>query len=490
MHLTLRQKFKLGLAAVAMVSVVVLLSTRLLGKAALFHYLEREHVALVMQTSAVLDRVQQGGKDAAGVRPEDVARPLGAARALAARVDVELFAVEQWAFRLLGFGDIIRLPYKDIADIDRLLATLAAAGSGPLTPALVARLQPDMAAVTDNSNRFGPLVVEAVAFVKLATLALNLLAVGAVLAAFLMIRRATLAPLQQAVQAAQRIAAGDLAGSGQAHADDEVGRLHAALDEMRQSLARVVGDVRSRANAMAAGMGEIASGSSDLTSRAERQAGTLQQTAHQIGALSASVRDGRDRVREAEAEAGQARGVASAGGEAVGRVVARMDEILAASRRIADINSVVDGIAFQTNILALNAAVEAARAGEQGRGFAVVAGEVRNLAQRSAAAAREIAALIRDTLDKVESGAAEVGEAGSTIGQVVSSVQRVSALTTEVAGQFSAQEAGIGQIDAAMRQLDESTQQNAAMAEQSAAAVATLRSQSDALVETVGQFRL
>jgi methyl-accepting chemotaxis protein len=175
---------------------------------------------------------------------------------------------------------------------------------------------------------------------------------------------------------------------------------------------------------------------------------------------------------------------------AVGRVVARMDEILAASRRIADINGVIDGIAFQTNILALNAAVEAARAGDQGRGFAVVAAEVRSLAQRSASAAREIAALIGDTVSKVESGATEVGSAGSTMAQVVASVQRVSAITTEVAGSLVTQERGIAQIDQAMRQLDQATQQNAAMAEQATSAAESVRVQSGALVETVGQFRL
>jgi methyl-accepting chemotaxis protein len=269
-----------------------------------------------------------------------------------------------------------------------------------------------------------------------------------------------------------------------------MGQLARAMETMRSSLLALVAQVRDRSAAMDQAVREVTQGSGDLTTRTERQAATLQQTAAGVSHISTALVSSADRIGQAESVASQARDLAVSGGDAVQRAIDRMSEILAASRRIADINGVIDGIAFQTNILALNAAVEAARAGEMGRGFAVVACEVRNLAQRSASAAKEIAALIDDTVTRVETGAREVDATGEMIRKVVRTVEEVSTLTTEIAGGLTSQRQGIEQIDHAMRELDAATQQNAALAEQSAAVAESVRHQSEALVAAVGRFSL
>jgi methyl-accepting chemotaxis protein len=395
-----------------------------------------------------------------------------------------------WAFTMAGFGQVIALPHNDIDDLNRIIRAIQVSSANTVSAGLAAQIKPDMDRVIDNSTRFGPLVAEAVAFVKVAALAINLGCLALVLWIFLVIRSATLAPLKMAVERAQRVAQGDLCGDGDTHGHDEVGELHLALSEMSRQLAGVVGDVRELSGVVAASMVEVSTASVDLSARTEHQAATLQQTSASVSQLSDSVRQNGERVRHVNEVASDACQIASAGGEAVTRVVNRMDEILGASRRIADITGVIDGIAFQTNILALNAAVEAARAGEQGKGFAVVASEVRTLAQRSAGAAKEIASLISDTLDKVAQGAKEVNQAGTTITQVVASVRNVSSVIGEVATGLSSQESGIAQIDQAMRNLDENTQQNAAMAEESASAATSVRAHSDALLTKVQHFKV
>ncbi|EHR71042.1 methyl-accepting chemotaxis protein [Burkholderiales bacterium JOSHI_001] len=488
--LTLRKKFNIGLVAVVVVALVLMLGVRLLSKTARFHYLEREHLALVSQMQQAMDRVREGGTQSGQVRRQPVLAMVDKARAIAGSVEAELFPPEILAFRLMGFSPVVDLPAQAYANHNRIHEVLAAETGEFLTTDVVARVEEDMAQAKDKGDRFGPLVEGATLFVRNLVLAINLVGVAVILGSFWLVRKATLGPLQQAVDAAQRMAQGDLGGPPLPATDDELGLLNRAIDEMKHSLARVVGDVRERSQSVAASMGEVVSGSGNLSSRTEQQAATLQQTAASISELSRSVRHIGQQVREADAQAGQAGQEAGEGGRAVAQVVTRMDDILSASRRIADINGVINGIAFQTNILALNAAVEAARAGEQGRGFAVVAGEVRSLAQRSAEAAREIASLINDSLVKVEQGAGEVGAAGRTIEQVVISVQRVSQLVAGVAAELSAQEDGIGQIDQAMGQLDAGTQQNAAMAEQSASAAESVRGQAQQLVQTVGRFSL
>jgi methyl-accepting chemotaxis protein len=304
------------------------------------------------------------------------------------------------------------------------------------------------------------------------------------------ITRSITRPVQHAVEVAQRVADGDLSSRISVRSRDEIGQLLMALQQMNQSLGGIVASVRGGAETIAAASAEIANGNLDLSSRTEQQAGSLEETAAAMEQLTATVRHNADNAQQANALAQSASEVAQHSGGVVQQVVSTMSAISEASRRIVDIIGVIDGIAFQTNILALNAAVEAARAGEQGRGFAVVASEVRNLAQRSAGAAKEIKMLIADSVDKVDAGGKLVTQAGATMDQVVSSVRRVSAIVAEISSATREQRAGIEQVNQAIVQMDETTQQNAALVEQAAAAAQSLQDQSSSLMQTVGVFRL
>uniref|UniRef100_UPI0030F6A0FE methyl-accepting chemotaxis protein n=1 Tax=uncultured Acidovorax sp. TaxID=158751 RepID=UPI0030F6A0FE len=289
---------------------------------------------------------------------------------------------------------------------------------------------------------------------------------------------------------ARRIGEGDLSRPVQVSGRGEVAEMMLAMQQMQASLVRIVGEVRLSSDSIATGSSEIATGNADLSQRTEEQASNLEETAASMEELTSTVKNNADTAHKAAALAGEASRAAVQGGEVVGQVVSTMEEISAASRKITDIISVIDGIAFQTNILALNAAVEAARAGEQGRGFAVVASEVRSLAQRSADAAREIKTLIGASVEKVENGTQLVSEAGRSMEGIVAQVQRVSDLIGEISSGTSEQTTGISQVGEAVTQPDQVTQQNAALVEQSAAAADSLRHQAAKLAEVVSVFRL
>ena len=297
-------------------------------------------------------------------------------------------------------------------------------------------------------------------------------------------------PIDEAVRVAQTVASGDLTSRIDVTTTEETGQLLQALKDMNASLIQIVGQVRSGTDTIATASAQIASGNLDLSSRTEEQASSLEETASSMEELTSTVRQNADNARQANVLAASASSVAVRGGGVVARVVETMDAINASSARVVDIISVIDGIAFQTNILALNAAVEAARAGEQGRGFAVVAGEVRTLAHRSAAAAKEIKTLIGDSVEKVGEGGKLVAEAGQTMSDIVESVQRVTDIMGEITMATQEQSTGIDQINMAVSQMDTVTQQNAALVEEAAAAAASLENQAARLAQVVSVFRL
>jgi methyl-accepting chemotaxis protein len=319
------------------------------------------------------------------------------------------------------------------------------------------------------------------------------LGLGAVAAGVLLawrITRTITTPLQQAVRVAENVSSGDLTSMIDAPHGDETGQLLRALQKMNGSLATIVGQVRNGTDAIATASAEIAAGNLDLSSRTEQQASALEQTAATMEELTSTVRSNTESAREARTLADGAAAIAGQGGAVVADVVRTMEAISASSGRIVDIIGVIDAIAFQTNILALNAAVEAARAGEQGRGFAVVAAEVRALAARSAAAAREIKELIGDSAQKVQAGSVLVDQAGATMRDIVQAIGKVTQIVNGIADASTQQQDGIEQVNTAITQMDQVTQQNAALVEEAAAAAAAMQDQAARLADAVAVFRL
>ncbi len=321
--------------------------------------------------------------------------------------------------------------------------------------------------------------------------AITLLSVALLLAVacWAFIRRGVLLPLQDAGRHFDRIAAGDLTQRVETRSNNEIGTLFSAVRRMQEGLTRTVTTVRQGVDEINVGAAEIAAGNANLSTRTEEQAAALEETASTMEELAATVKQNAENAAQANQLAAVSMEVAQRGGHTVGQVVATMQGISDSSRRIAEIVSVIDGIAFQTNILALNAAVEAARAGEQGKGFAVVAGEVRTLAQRAAQAAKEIKALIETSVDTVAAGSSQVAAAGQTMDEIVTSVQRVADIMGEISAASAQQAGGIDQVSLAVSQMDEVTQQNAALVEQASAAASAMEDQARRLAEATAVFK-
>ncbi|MBY0238315.1 MAG: MCP four helix bundle domain-containing protein [Burkholderiaceae bacterium] len=360
--------------------------------------------------------------------------------------------------------------------------------TGPVQAKALAALNEVFAHETRLMEEAGADVQQVYSTARIMQLALGTIAMALGISVAWFITRSITVPLNRAVRVAETVASGDLTSHIDTDGKDEMGRLLQALKKMNDALLGVVGQVRSGTDAITTASHEIAAGNMDLSSRTEQQASSLEETVSSMEQLTSTVRQNADNARQANTLAHSASEVASRGGAIVSQVVDTMGAINISSGKIADIIGVIDGIAFQTNILALNAAVEAARAGEQGRGFAVVASEVRSLAQRSAAAAKEIKELIDASVANVDAGSRLVNDAGQTMGDIVDSIQRVADIMGEITSASQEQTRGIEQINQAIAHMDQSTQQNAALVEEAAAASQSMQEQANKLVRVVGFF--
>ena len=373
------------------------------------------------------------------------------------------------------------------ADNDYIVGDKSASGADRATGKLLAELKAELAkherSVSEEASA-GAKLASQIAY----TLMICITALSLTTAVWL--SRQIVRPLNDAVTLANSVAGGDLTNNIASTGTDEVGVLLHSLGEMQSNLAKLVTNVRHGSEGVATASAEIAQGNNDLSTRTEQQASALEETASSMEELGSTVKQNADAASQANQLAAAASTVARSGGDVVGQVVETMKGINESSRKISDIISVIDGIAFQTNILALNAAVEAARAGEQGRGFAVVASEVRSLAGRSADAAKEIKSLIHASVERVEQGTALVDKAGTTMTEIVSSIGRVTDIMGEISAASSEQASGVQQVSHAVTQMDQATQQNAALVEQMAAAASSLKSQAHELVKVVAEFKV
>ncbi|MEK8047652.1 methyl-accepting chemotaxis protein [Ideonella margarita] len=388
------------------------------------------------------------------------------------------------------YVDIRTVIFKGIKEQD---ATVAARVDAEMLPAAQAYLSAMDKLSTILDEEAATLAAKGHAMLELTRkLLVASAALAIALGAFIAwsLTRSITVPMRRVIDTAQHIAEGDLSTEVRVSRDDEIGQLQRAMLKMRDNLHGMVSGIRSSTDGITTASSEIAIGSQDLSARTEQTASNLQEAASSMEQLTGTVRQTADSARTANQLAATAAEAARKGGDVVGEVVSNMEGIATASRKIADIIGVIDGIAFQTNILALNAAVEAARAGEQGRGFAVVAAEVRSLAQRSASAAREIKTLIGASVEQVESGSRLVETAGQSMTDIVGSVQRVSDIIGEISAAAAEQSDGIAQVNGAVTQLDQMTQQNAALVEESAAAAESLKDQAQRLAQVVSRFEL
>lgn len=381
------------------------------------------------------------------------------------------------------------LAARAAGDQDRAAALLATRMK-PATAAYVAGVARLAVMQNQSADMIADTVVASYQSARLTLIVLGAVAVVLGIGCALFITRSIVRPLAQAVAVADSVAAGDLTSRFAIGSRDETGQLMQALQKMNDGLLDIVGQVRSGTDTIATASAQIAAGNLDLSSRTEQQAGALEETASTMEELTTTVRQNAEHARRANALATEAAGIAGNGGAVVAEVVGTMEAINTSSRKIVDIIAVIDGIAFQTNILALNAAVEAARAGEQGKGFAVVASEVRNLAQRSAAAAKEIKGLIDDSVGNVERGSALVAQAGSTMEEIVESIKRVTDIMEEITAATQEQTQGIEQVNEAIGQMDQTTQANASLVEEATAASETMQRQAAELAEAVRVFKL
>ena len=413
-----------------------------------------------------------------------------ASLAAGANADAELTAITTEAGRLIDSYVKTGDSAIDLATVDPNTGITVMQNADAAYAGMAKTVGEVVAHIEKNANAAAAASAQQSSRTSLTLSLIGLLMAGTAVGVAHMMQRRLVTDIQQASRLAEDVAAGQLNHAITTQRRDEVGDLLCALGAMQVQLRKLVGDVRASADNISTASAEVAHGNADLSQRTEEQAAALEETAASMEELSSTVKQNADNAKQANQLALGASTVAIKGGEVVGQVVTTMKGINDSSKKIADIISVIDGIAFQTNILALNAAVEAARAGEQGRGFAVVASEVRSLAGRSADAAKEIKGLITASVERVEQGTALVDQAGVTMKEVVSSIKRVTDIMGEISAASAEQSAGVAQVGEAITQMDQATQQNAALVEESAAAAESLKGQAQQLVSAVSVFKL
>lgn len=488
--LTLKRKFQIGLLIVGLVGLSVLWGVRILGKTAEFHYHERNHLDAILKLEFARTLAEAGAIQAAKTDMRKLAAEARRAHDITLHADSDLFKIEEFAFRIFGFGKVFDLARENRSVLASLERRLSAEPLQGMTREFASSITEELKQASKNAEEFGPVLAEAGSFARYLILSISFLGFGLIAVIFMNLRNAALNPLERCLTIAECISNGDLTSKIEVKGSDELSQVMNSLQGMNDSLARIVKQVRIGAESIALATAEVASGNADLSNRTESQAAELEQTSASMNVLTEAVQTNAKNTQEARELGSHTSELAEAGGDLVTKVVQTMGEIKASSTRIADITSVIDSIAFQTNILALNAAVEAARAGEQGRGFAVVASEVRTLAQRSAQAAHEIKGLINDSVQKVIVGSELVDRAGQSMVDVVQSVRELLQRINQIANAGAQQEQGILESCEAIARIDTMTQQNAALVEQAAAAAQSMSEQANQLKSEVAVFRL
>ena len=487
-RLTLRQCFLLGFILIFFSVATTSLAIRYLGKTALLYKMERVHKVTMLEIRAALDSVKNGHAEANA--RDRVVTLLAKSNDISLVGLKEFFPIEIFMFHQAGFSKPFELTERDVVLNNSMQQALKQEPGTQLDSALVYKLEPFMREQFQNSDLFGPEFDRVLAITKWAAVGLMTFGQLLMFVALILLRRRILAPLQSATRLAEKIADGDLTTDIVIRSNDEVGLFQRALMSMNENLANIAQQVRASSEGIATAANQVVAGSGQLADRTEHQASTLEQTAASMEELAATTSNSLDQMRQAKKVATAAVSAAHESGTAVTSAIEIMNRMDASSKRIADIVGLIDGIAFQTNILALNAAVEAARAGEQGRGFAVVAQEIRQLAHKSAAAAKEIKGLIEGSLTVAAESNALVGDAGNKMRTTVDRIRLLADLVNQTELASAEQFNGIQQVSQAMAQLEDVTQHNAALVEQATAAAESQERQAQFLVQLVSQFKL
>ena len=488
--LTLRQKFLLGVVAAALVVLSALSGFRYLWLNGATYSLERNHKVEMLALNAALAKAKYQAAGPDNLTRSELIGHMEKAVAMSNDGQRNLFGIEKSLFRVAGFG-----PLFDIVDQDnelqaKMRGLVQSEPGSDVTPELISKLESVMVEQLELNKQFIPMLDQATAFTMRTSVIFLLLSMGMMALVGWRIWRAVLPPLAAATRIADRIAGGDLSAQVEIRSQDEMGKFQTALKSMTEGLAAIVREVRSNSDGIVTAANEVLHGNQQLGQRTEHQASTLEQTAASMEELATTTSNNLEQLRQAKTVAENAVDAANESGVAVDQAIQTMQHIDASSKRIVDVVALIDGIAFQTNILALNAAVEAARAGEHGRGFAVVAQEVRQLALKSAASAKEIKGLIDNSLHIVAEGNKLIGGAGDKMRATVERIHALAELIAQTALASNEQASGIAQVNQAMMQLEDVAQHNAALVEESTAAAESQARLAQDLVERVSKFKL